>query len=153
MVGLIPLFAVETLEPELLDRLPGFRRRLEWILANRPDLAKLVSRWQSPGRGERRLLSLLRGHRMKQLLRRMLDESEFLSDHGVRALSRAHLDHPYVLRFDGNDLTVRYTPGGIRQPAVRRQFELARIHLVSGQLPDHRIAAEIPPLLRRRFQG
>jgi hypothetical protein len=109
MVGLIPLFAVETLEPELLDRLPGFRRRLEWILAKRPDLAKLVSRWQSPGRGERRLLSLLRGHRMKQLLRRMLDESEFLSDYGVRALSRAHLDHPYVLRFDGNDLTVRYT--------------------------------------------
>ena len=110
MVGLIPLFAVETLEPELLDRLPAFRKRLEWILAHRPDLAKLVSRWQSPGRGERRLLSLLRGHRMKQLLRRMLDESEFLSDHGVRALSRAHLDHPYVLRFDGNDLTVRYTP-------------------------------------------
>lgn len=109
MVGLIPLFAVETLEPELLDRLPGFQKRLEWLLAHRPDLAKLVSHWQSPGRGQRRLLSLLRGHRMKQLLRRMLNESEFLSDHGVRALSRAHLYHPYVLRFDGNDLTVRYT--------------------------------------------
>jgi hypothetical protein len=110
MVGLIPLFAVESLEPELLDRLPGFRKRLEWLLANRPDLAKLVSRWQAPGRGERRLLSLLRGHRMKQLLRRMLDPAEFLSDHGVRALSRAHLDRPYELRIDGNDLTVRYTP-------------------------------------------
>jgi hypothetical protein len=110
MVGLIPLFAVETLEPELLDRLPGFRKRLEWVLANRPELAKLVSYWQSPGRGERRLLSLLRGHRMKKILRRMLDESEFLSDHGVRALSRAHLEHPYALRVDGNDLTVRYTP-------------------------------------------
>ncbi len=108
MVGLIPLFAVETLEPELLNRLPGFRKRMEWLLAHRPDLAKLVSHWQSPGRGQRRLLSLLRGHRMKQLLRRMLDESEFLSDHGVRALSRAHLDRPYVLRIDGNDLTVRY---------------------------------------------
>jgi len=110
MVGLIPLFAVESLEPELLDRLPGFRKRLEWLLANRPDLAKLVSRWQAPGRGERRLLSLLRGHRMKQLLRRMLDPVEFLSDHGVRALSRAHRDRPYELRIDGNDLTVRYTP-------------------------------------------
>jgi hypothetical protein len=110
MVGLIPLFGVETLEPELLDRLPGFRKRLEWVLANRPELAKLVSYWQSPGRGERRLLSLLRGHRMKKLLTRMLDESEFLSDHGVRALSRAHLEHPYVLRVDGNDLTVTYTP-------------------------------------------
>ncbi|MGA2189251.1 MAG: glucosidase [Steroidobacteraceae bacterium] len=108
MVGLIPLFAVETLEPELLERLPGFHKRLEWFLAHRPDLAKLVSHWRSPGRGQRRLLSLLRGHRMKQLLRRMLDESEFLSDYGVRALSRAHRDRPYVLRFDGNDLTVRY---------------------------------------------
>jgi Glycosyl hydrolase family 63 C-terminal domain len=108
MVGLIPLFAVETLEPELLERLPGFHKRLEWLLAHRPDLASLVSYWQSPGRGERRLLSLLRGHRMKMLLRRMLDESEFLSDYGVRAMSREHLEHPYVLRVDGTDLTVRY---------------------------------------------
>jgi hypothetical protein len=110
MVGLIPLFAVETLEPELLERLPGFRKRLDWYLAHRPDLANLVSSWQSPGRGERRLLSLLRGHRMKKLLQRMLDESEFLSDHGVRSLSRAHLEKPYVLRVDGRDMTVRYTP-------------------------------------------
>ena len=110
MVGLIPLFAVETLEPEMLARMPGFRRRLEWFLENRPDLAALVSHWQAPGRGKRRLLSLLRGHRMKRLLRRMLDESEFLSDYGVRALSRAHLEQPYVFRVDGSDLTVRYTP-------------------------------------------
>jgi hypothetical protein len=110
MVGLIPLFAVETLEPELLEQLPGFRRRLEWFLNHRPDLAGLVSHWQSPGRGERRLLSLLRGHRMKQLLRRMLDESEFLSDFGVRALSRAHLEHPYVFKIGDIDLSVRYTP-------------------------------------------
>jgi hypothetical protein len=111
IVGLIPLFAVETLEPELLERLPGFRKRLEWFLNHRPDLANLVSRWQSPGRGERRLLSLLRGHRMKQLLKRMLDESEFLSDYGVRALSRAHLANPYVFKVDHTDLTVRYAPG------------------------------------------
>jgi hypothetical protein len=111
MVGLIPLFAVETLEPELLEKLPGFRKRLEWFLNHRPDLANLVSRWQSPGRGERRLLSLLRGHRMKKLLRRMLDETEFLSDYGVRALSRAHLANPYVFKVDHTDLTVRYAPG------------------------------------------
>jgi hypothetical protein len=108
MVGLIPLFAVETLEPELLEKLPGFRRRLEWYLNHRPDLAKLVSHWQSPGRGERRLLSLLRGHRMKKLLQRMLDESEFLSDYGVRSMSRAHIEHPYVLKVDGVDVAVRY---------------------------------------------
>src|SRR5690606_30083974 len=68
MVGLIPLFAVETLEPELLKRLPEFARRLEWVMKHRPELARLVSRWEEPGRGERRLLSLLRGHRMKCLL-------------------------------------------------------------------------------------
>jgi hypothetical protein len=118
MVGLIPLFAVETLEPELLDRLPGFRKRLEWYLAHRPDLAGLVSFWNAPGRGERRLLSLLRGHRMKKLLTRMLDETEFLSDYGVRSLSRAHLDKPYVLRVNGSDLTVKY----LRAESDSRQF-------------------------------
>jgi hypothetical protein len=111
MVGLIPLFAVETLEPELLARVPGFKRRLEWFLAYRPDLASLVSHWNHEGRGHRRLLSLLRGHRMKCLLRRMLDEAEFLSAHGVRALSRVHLGAPYVYHRDGIDLSVRYLPG------------------------------------------
>ena len=90
MVGLIPLFAVETLEPSLLDRVPEFKGRLEWFLQYRPDLAALVSRWNELGSGERRLLSLLRVSRMKKLLRRMLDETEFLSDYGVRAVSRFH---------------------------------------------------------------
>jgi hypothetical protein len=111
LVGLIPLFAVETLEPETLARLPEFRQRLEWFLGHRPDLATLVSRWQEPGRGERRLLSLLRGHRMKRLLRRMLDEAEFLSDHGVRGLSRYHREHPYSINCHGTTLSVAYQPG------------------------------------------
>jgi len=110
MVGLIPLFAVETLEPELLERLPDFKRRLQWFLTHRPDLANLVSRWHEPGRGERRLLSLLRGSRMKKLLRRMLDETEFLSEYGVRALSRQHAAHPYTFHCQGNALSVRYQP-------------------------------------------
>jgi hypothetical protein len=111
MVGLAPLFAVETLEPELLRKVPAFTQRLEWFLNYRPDLAELVSHWTVAGRGERRLLSLLRGHRMKALLRRMLDETEFLSDYGVRALSRYHLDHPYVFVTGDTKLTVRYEPG------------------------------------------
>jgi hypothetical protein len=110
MVGLIPLFAVETLEPELLEKVPGFRERLEWFLEHRPALARLVSRWYEPGRGERRLLSLLRGHRMKCLLRRMLDETEFLSGHGVRSLSRHHRDSPYVLTSGNRSFTVAYEP-------------------------------------------
>jgi len=110
MVGLIPLFAVETLEPHLLDTVPEFKENLEWYLANRPALAQLVSRWQIPGMGERRLLSLMRGHRMKRVLRHMLDESEFLSDYGIRALSRYHLEHPYEFRWGDHTVAVRYDP-------------------------------------------
>jgi hypothetical protein len=111
MVGLIPLFAVETLEPDLLDRVPEFKRRLEWFLKYRPALAALVSHWNQEGRGHRRLLSLLRGHRMKCLLKRMLDETEFLSDYGVRAISKHHEQFPYVFKVHGIDLSVRYLPG------------------------------------------
>jgi hypothetical protein len=110
MVGLIPLFAVETLEPELLDTVPDFKRRMEWFLNYRPDLANLVSRWHETGTGDRRLLSLLRGHRMKRILKRMLDETEFLSEYGIRALSRFHKDHPYVFTVNGDPLTVDYQP-------------------------------------------
>ncbi len=110
MVGLIPLFAVEVLEPELLEELPDFARRLAWFFDYKPELASLVSRWETPGMGERRLLSLLRGHRMKRILRRLLDETEFLSDRGVRAISRYHKDHPYVFDAPGGPLTVSYQP-------------------------------------------
>ncbi len=111
MVGLIPLFAVEVLEPALPKELPEFAKRMEWFLNHRPDLAKLVSRWHECGTGDRRLLSLLRGHRMKCLLRRALDESEFLSDHGVRALSKAHERQPYRLECGGKTHEVNYWPG------------------------------------------
>jgi hypothetical protein len=111
MVGLIPLFAVETLEPELCAKVPAFTERLDWFLNYRPDLAALVSRWNEPRKGERRLLSLLRGSRMKKVLRRMLDETEFLSNYGVRALSRHHREHPYVLEWNNERFSVEYQPG------------------------------------------
>ncbi|HET6272865.1 MAG TPA: glucosidase [Bacteroidota bacterium] len=110
MVGLIPLFAVEVLDPALLEKVPDFNRHMEWFLNYRPDLASLISRWRDVGIGERKLFSLLRGHRMKRLLKRMLDESEFLSDYGVRALSRYHKDHPYVFRSGDDIFTVTYQP-------------------------------------------
>ncbi|HTD65258.1 MAG TPA: glucosidase, partial [Candidatus Limnocylindria bacterium] len=110
MVGLIPLFAVEVIEPELLARLPEFHARMKWFLQYRPDLAKLVSRWEETGVGERTLLSLLRGHRMKCLLRRMLDETEFLGDYGVRALSKVHERDPYRFTCGGCELEVHYWP-------------------------------------------
>ena len=111
LVGLIPLFAVETLEPETMAALPEFCERLRWYLEHRPQMAELVSRWEEPGRGERRLLSLLRGHRMKRLLARMLDETEFLADYGVRSLSKVYGRDPYHYRADGESSTVRYEPG------------------------------------------
>jgi hypothetical protein len=111
MVGLIPLFAIETLEPELLDQLPEFKKRLQWFLNYRPDLSRLVSRWDEPGRGQRRLLSLLRGHRMKKLLQRMLDETEFLSDYGIRAVSKIHETKPYTFWAEAQRHEVRYQPG------------------------------------------
>ena len=111
MVGLIPLFAVEVITEDVLEGLKGFDGRLKWFLNYRPDLAKLVSRWEQPGQERRRLLSLVRIVRMKALLQKMLDEKEFLSPYGIRALSRYHLDHPYRFECEGAGYEVRYQPG------------------------------------------
>jgi hypothetical protein len=111
MVGLIPLFAVETLEPEMLDKLPGFKRRLEWFIEHRHDLTDNVACMRSPGLGERRLLSVVTAERLQRVLGYMLDEREFLSPYGIRALSRHHLDNPYVLPINGRDYRVDYEPG------------------------------------------
>jgi len=110
IVGLMPLLAVETIQWQLIEALPGFKARLEWFLNNRPDLAGLISRWQEPGTGERRLVALTRGHRMKCLLRRMLDPEEFFSDYGVRSVSKYHQDHPYKVIVRGEEKVVGYEP-------------------------------------------
>jgi len=110
MVGLIPLFAVEVLDPEVMKHVPEFEKRLNWFLENKPELASLVSRWCEVGVGERNLLSLLRGHRMKKLLQRMLDETEFLSEYGIRSLSKDYENSPYVIQADGSEFKLKYTP-------------------------------------------
>jgi len=110
LVGLMPLLAVETVQWQLIEALPGFKSRLEWYLEYRPDLASLVSRWQEPGMKELRLVALTRGHRMKCLLRRMLDPEEFLSDYGVRSLSKFHQAHPYSITVRGEEKIVSYEP-------------------------------------------
>jgi len=111
MVGLIPLFAVETLEPRICDRLPGFQRRLNWFVEHRKDLTHNVACMRTPGESERRLLSLVGGEQLRQVLRVMLDEGEFLSDYGIRAVSRRHREEPYVLRANGMEYRVDYEPG------------------------------------------
>ncbi|HXT34560.1 MAG TPA: glucosidase [Chloroflexota bacterium] len=111
LVGLIPLFAVTTIDQAVLDACPEFAQRLDWFLDIRPDLAALISRWHEPGAGERRQLALVRGHRLKRLLARALDPNEFLSDYGIRALSKYHQDHPYHFNVDGQVYSVNYEPG------------------------------------------
>jgi hypothetical protein len=110
MVGLIPLFAVETLEPEVLERMPDFRRRMNWFIQNRPDVIGNVACMRTPGREARRLLSVMSPQQLRSVLRYMLDENEFLSDYGVRALSRYHEKNPYILRMNGSDHRVDYQP-------------------------------------------
>jgi len=111
MVGLIPLFAVETLEPRICNRLPGFKRRLEWFLEHRHDLTQNVACMHAPGEGERRLLSIVDGEKLRRILKVMLDETEFLSPFGVRAVSRSHREHPYVFAANGAEHRVDYEPG------------------------------------------
>jgi len=110
MVGLIPLYAVETLEPEMLDQLPGFKRRMEWFITNRPDLIGNVACMRTPGMKERRLLSVVSADQLRRVLKVMLDEEEFLSPYGIRAVSRFHREHPYLLQVDGLEHRVDYEP-------------------------------------------
>jgi len=111
MVGLIPLFAVETLEPEVLDRLPDFKRRLEWFVDNRPDLTENMACMRTEGMGKRRLLSVADQRQLRSILKFMLDEREFLSPYGIRALSQFHRDHPYKLTAQDVEHRVEYEPG------------------------------------------
>ncbi|MGB7624343.1 MAG: glucosidase [Terriglobia bacterium] len=109
MVGLIPLFAIETLEADIVDKLPGFKRRMQWFIENRPDLSDNIETQTKP-QGISRCLSLVNRHRLRLVLRYLLDESEFLSPHGIRALSRYHQDHPYTLHINHTDYRVDYEP-------------------------------------------
>ena len=110
LVGLIPLLAVMTLQAETLERLPVFKARMEWFLEHRPELAGLVSHMDQPGHGKRHLFSLVRAQRMSKLLEKMLDESEFLSSHGIRSLSKFHLEHPFEINVSGQSYRVDYEP-------------------------------------------
>jgi hypothetical protein len=108
MVGLIPLFAVETLDSDLIDRLPGFKRRMNWFLANRTDLTSHIACLTVPGEGDRRLLSLVDADKLRRVLSYMLDEKEFLSPYGIRALSAIYGDQPFLAKLNGSEYRVAY---------------------------------------------
>lgn len=110
MVGLIPLFAVATIEPDLLRQLPDFQRRMRWFIDNRPELTDQINCARTPGKGDRLLLAVAYRQRLERVLKIMLDEEEFLSPHGIRALSKFHKACPYVLEVGGEEYRVDYEP-------------------------------------------
>ena len=114
MVGLLPLFAVETIEPDLLENMPVFARRMKWFVDNRPHLSGNMASVHVPGRGQRRLLAILTRERLERVLRRLLDETEFLSPCGIRSLSKYHEQNPYTFYAGGQVNTVAYSPAESR---------------------------------------
>lgn len=112
LVGLIPLYTTTTLEPELINKLPSFRKRVQWFVNNRCDVAeRTMASIRKRGKGNRILLSIVSKDRLEKILRRMLDEDEFLSKHGIRSLSKHHKDHPFSMDVKGQKFTVGYVPG------------------------------------------
>ena len=110
VVGIVPVFAVETISAAMLDHLPHLKKRVEWFLANRPELAQNVAELDAGGMHERRLMAICSPERLRSILKRVFDEAEFLSPHGVRMLSRYHLEHPFVLQLGGEEFRCDYEP-------------------------------------------
>lgn len=110
IVGLIPLFAVEVIDHEMIEKLPRFKGRMDWILKNKPELARLVSHWQVEGKGGKHLMSILRKTRLTRILQRMLDPQEFLSDYGIRSMSKIYETKPFTFEIDNKKFVVRYLP-------------------------------------------
>ena len=116
LVGLIPLLAVETLEPETLEQFPGFKRRTEWFIQNRHDLTKNIACMKTEGVGARRLLAICykppgaseQQNKLRRVLQTMLDETEFLGSHGIRSVSKVHSSNPYIFQADGQEYRVDY---------------------------------------------
>ena len=114
MVGLVPLFAVQTLEPEVVETFPGFKRRMQWFIDNQPDFSEHIEMSQVTPSGPRRLLSIVNRSQLLRILKVLLDESEFLSPHGIRSVSQYHRAHPFVLQIDGIEHRVEYEPAESR---------------------------------------
>lgn len=111
LVGLVPLFSVLTIEPSALEQFPSFAKRFSWFVENRPELSERnMANMRIAGQGDKRLLALVSRERLERILRRMLDETEFLSEHGIRSLSKYHLEHPWQVWIDGQPFGVEYWP-------------------------------------------
>lgn len=111
-MGLIPLYAVLTLEPELINKFPDFKRRMNWFIDNKYDVAERnIASMKRRGKDDRLLLALVSKERLEKILKRMLDETEFLAEHGIRSMSKYHAEHPYSMEVNGQEFKVGYVPG------------------------------------------
>jgi hypothetical protein len=110
LVGLVTLFATDTIEQSSVDQHPGFKKRMQWFIDNRKDLTDGLASMTEGGMEERRLLSVVNRGRLERILQRMFDESEFLSPYGIRSISRYHAQHPYELHLNGSNFRVDYEP-------------------------------------------
>jgi hypothetical protein len=110
LVGLVPLFASDTLELSLVDKHPGFKKRMQWFIDNRKDLTEGLAPLEEGGVNQRRLLSVVNRRRLERILQRLFSEDEFLSPYGIRSVSRYHREHPYIVPLDGRDFRVDYEP-------------------------------------------
>jgi len=110
LVGLLPLIAVEVLEPDTLETMQDFNRRAHWFMTHRPDFARCIASIDTVGTGQRHLLAILSREQLVGILKYMLDENEFLSDYGIRSLSKYHQENPFSIEINGQMYTVRYVP-------------------------------------------
>ena len=151
LVGLLPLCATTVISGDAVARFPRIAKELNHYLTRNSDLLANIADPRKPGVNGRHILSLVNESKLRRILHRMLDEERFLGPHGIRSLSRAHLDDPYHLEFGGDVHRVQYEPAESRLGHVRRQLQLAGAGLVPGQPADHPVVAALLPLLRQRM--
>lgn len=111
LIGIIPLLAVEIMHKSVFEQLREFNTRLEVIRLTRPDLTRIISDIDKKNKDDNYLFAIMIGDRLEHLLKRLLDEAEFLSDYGIRSLSKCYQDKPYEFGYQGSNYVIQYEPG------------------------------------------
>ena len=146
LVGIIPLFAVEVIHEDLIKNLDDFQSRVRKIIRSRPDLASLISRIEEKNKDGAYLFSIMRGYRLESVMKRLLDENEFLSPYGIRSLSKYHQDHPFVFDHHGKH-KIQYVPGESNTGMFGGNSNWRGPIWVSIELSDYTLLATVLPLL------